>query len=152
MSQKESVDQLELDSILTENRDLRERLREARDQAYRLLDRNDKQRRELQHRRNLLGRNYRYPSICSDGRVWAAPAESAREETIRWFAGHAAGGILARGTDDETVAIEAATLIAFDLWDQLEKAFVTERDKRAAAAEVVSKVAQDETEGDDDGE
>jgi hypothetical protein len=133
--------------LTAENADLHGRLKEARDSAYSLLDKNDVLRRELKQRRNLLGSGYRYPMICSDGRVWAAPFEATREETIRWFAGQAIGGLLAGKCPDDSAAIGASVLIAQDLWDELEAAFKVERDKRMKASVDASQdeTSQDET-------
>lgn len=112
--------------LVEENSDLRKRLVQVRDDAWKMLDAHDKLKRELKRRRNLLGPGYRYPMVCSDGRVWGVPSQSARQETIRWFAGNALSGLLARGSDDDSVAIKAAALIAFDLWGELEKTFEAE--------------------------
>ena len=129
MEQNETI---EVDELIEQNDLLRKRLSQVRSHVFETLDDNDRLRRHLKQRRNLLGQSYRHQMFCSDGRVWARPADSARRETIRWFAGNALTGLLASGSDDDTVAIQAAALIAFDLWGELEKAFDSEVEKQAA--------------------
>lgn len=119
MSDKETIEWLR-----DENADLKVRLRESRKHATDVIDTNDRLRRELKRRRDLLGPGYRYTFVCSDGRAWGRPAESAREETIRWFAGQA----LSRTAS----AVEAIDT-AFGLWDLLEDHFADEREQRKAA-------------------
>lgn len=96
---------------------------------------NGRLRRELARRESLTGPDYRYPMHCSDGRVWARPADDAREETIRFFAAHALAGALGQydqnGGDDLTVGWTAE--LAFRLWQELEARFTDERDQRKAA-------------------
>lgn len=109
--------------LLAENIDLRDRLKQARDEMYKILDNNDELRRKLTRRRNLLSPEYRWQRHWSSGHVSASSAIEAREETIRYFAGQ----FVAAGYDTKPAACEA-----FDLWAELEGRF---HDERAANTE-----------------
>ena len=119
MSKKETVEWLK-----SENDDLKRRLTEARNNSFRALERCDEQQRELNLRAELTGPGWHQPMHCSDGRVWARSADDAREETIRWFAGHA----LTRAT-----STAEAVGAAYTLWELLEDHFADERAERKAA-------------------
>lgn len=111
---------------------LRERLEQARDDCWRMAKSNDKLRQELVVREDLLGPDFRYPYLRSDGVVCAVPATRAREETIRWFAGQALSGIeIGLTATPEVIALRART-IALALWADLEDWFQIERQARKA--------------------
>ena len=130
MSDKETIKYLR-DQV----NDLEFRLTEARDLKDKAIDRSDRARRDLARREALTGPDYRHPMHCSDGRVWARPADDAREEAIRFFAAHALAGALGQydqnGGDDLTVGWTAE--LGFRLWQELEARFADERAKRKAA-------------------
>lgn len=120
--------------LLAENIDLRDRLKQARDEMYKILDSNDELRRKLTRRRNLLSPEYRWQRHWSNGHVSASTAVEAREETIRYFAGQALGAcITVTNSGDQPSIHKAAALMGFRLWDELEAAFEAERAERKAA-------------------
>lgn len=112
--------------------------RSDRDTAWsdrdKALDVIDKQQREAVSRGMLEGPAYRSPFYCSDGRVWAAKATTAREETIRWFAGQVLGEAMGHAPDLDT-AFRGAVNAGFRLWEYLEARFEAERAERKAAEE-----------------
>lgn len=129
-------DQAKIIGLEKQIKNLRWRLDQARENVWKGHDLLDKLELDRKRRDELLGPDYRFPSVCTDGRVFAHPAESAREETIRWFAGQALG---------RASSIADAADAAFALWSELENRLGIDRTAREIEAARKAVEAADDT-------